>query len=356
MTACPRPSPQEQLEFLQRIQRLFEDASFSATYKYALLIALAELAVEHGSNDGSTLTLGLDLISEKFAELYWPQILPYSSGIIGATTGILTQNQGSQAGVVNALLILRKAGANTIAQAKLLPTWPDITRKIANIMRQMPIKYLQNVGGTTIPFIYEYPLPQGQIILKPGAAYCLRLFQGLILQLARNGWMNHVRQNRLNAPIIGQAGDMEAFMFGTPRQNLAAVAGTLIKLQDRRCFYCEERIYDSGDVDHFIPWSKYPRDLAHNFVLAHVKCNRRKSDMLAARRHLDHWLNRNQRYSPELSGALGEAGFLADARCSTTVARWAYDQAVNTCGIAWIEEKLTEPVTAGYLESFLAIP
>ena len=35
-------------------------------------------------------------------------------------------------------------------------------------------------------------------------------------------------------------------------------------------------------VDHFIPWSRYPRDLAQNFVLAHGACNLDKGDMLSA--------------------------------------------------------------------------
>ena len=37
-------------------------------------------------------------------------------------------------------------------------------------------------------------------------------------------------------------------------------------------------------VDHFIPWSRYPRDLVQNFVLAHNACNLDKGDMLGARR------------------------------------------------------------------------
>jgi hypothetical protein len=35
-------------------------------------------------------------------------------------------------------------------------------------------------------------------------------------------------------------------------------------------------------VDHFIPWSRYPADLGHNFVLAHDRCINAKSDYLAA--------------------------------------------------------------------------
>jgi len=36
------------------------------------------------------------------------------------------------------------------------------------------------------------------------------------------------------------------------------------------------RRVDSGEIDHFAPWSRYPRDLAHNLVLAHKVCNRQK--------------------------------------------------------------------------------
>jgi len=44
---------------------------------------------------------------------------------------------------------------------------------------------------------------------------------------------------------------------------------------------------DDPDVDHFIPYPLYPKDLAHNFVLAHPACNRSTSDVLAARSHLE---------------------------------------------------------------------
>ena len=37
---------------------------------------------------------------------------------------------------------------------------------------------------------------------------------------------------------------------------------------------------------HLDPWVIYPRDLGHNFVLAHKSCNLDKSDLLAATTHL----------------------------------------------------------------------
>jgi len=39
-----------QVQFLLRVQRLLNEGLFTATYKYALLLALADIAVESGDN------------------------------------------------------------------------------------------------------------------------------------------------------------------------------------------------------------------------------------------------------------------------------------------------------------------
>ena len=55
MTVIPPPSAEAQLAFLAKLQRLFAEGDFTATYKFALLIALADIAVEIGSDDGGEL-------------------------------------------------------------------------------------------------------------------------------------------------------------------------------------------------------------------------------------------------------------------------------------------------------------
>ena len=352
MKPAPAPTAEQQLEFLQRIQSLFEDGNFSATYKYALLMALAELAVELGADNGNELPLEMARIGDKFAELYWPQTVQYVSGVVGTLSEVLKQNHGAQAGAINELLILREAGANTLSKAKNLPNWTSVVRRITETVRAMPIKHLQVLGGRQIPFLYEYPLPQGKLVLKAGVAFNLRTFHGLIHQLARNGWISHIRQIQYNREIVGPTDDLEGFMFGTSRNSLQAISTVLAKMQSGRCFYCHEDIRAGGHVDHFIPWSRYPRDLAHNFVLAHTGCNSFKSDMLAARVHLDNWVRRNERFGSEIAGSFGEAGFVGDEAGSRRVASWAYGQAVTSGGIAWVEHKVTEPVSPAYLAVF----
>ena len=80
-------------------------------------------------------------------------------------------------------------------------------------------------------------------------------------------------------------------------------------MQDGTCFYCGGLLKTSAEVDHFIPWSRYPQDTAHNFVLAHRGCNNDKRDLLAGSRHLEHWVHRNATYGEEIEYQVGDLGF-----------------------------------------------
>ncbi|MEM5314284.1 hypothetical protein [Paraburkholderia sp. JHI869] len=96
--SVPPPSAEAQLSFLTRFQRLFAEGDFTATYKFALLISLADLAVEIGADDGAELTLTKRQIAERFVQLYWRHATPYGTGRAGTQPGVLIQNLGTQAG------------------------------------------------------------------------------------------------------------------------------------------------------------------------------------------------------------------------------------------------------------------
>ena len=44
------PTSDEQIRFLANVQRLLDEGSFVASYKFALLVALADLSVERGDD------------------------------------------------------------------------------------------------------------------------------------------------------------------------------------------------------------------------------------------------------------------------------------------------------------------
>jgi hypothetical protein len=89
-------------------------------------------------------------------------------------------------------------------------------------------------------------------------------------------------------------------------------------------------------VDHFVPWSRYPVDLGHNFVLAHQSCNGSKSDRLAAGDHLARWAGLIQREGPRLKSEFDRRRVFNDLAVSLSITRWAYVQTLQARGLAWL--------------------
>ncbi len=355
MTALssPPPPPEAQLSFLSKLQRLFAEGDFTATYKYALLVALADLAVEYGADDGAELVVSTRQIGERFIGLYWKHATPYGTGTgtVDTGPGVLVQNLGAQAAVVSAIAAFRNAvSASSPQSASKHPAYRGLLSGVTTTVSAQPLNFLQNFGGATDEFLYER-LGKGKVRLKPGVAYCLRRFQPLVQQLARTHWIDHIKSNRRNQSVLGQNDDLGEFLFRLSRQSLLQIGEGLRKLDGKGCFYCGLPLGDA-DVDHFIPFSLYPRDLAHNFVLAHPACNRSKSDMLAAKRHLERWLERLVRHGDALQEVGSKTGIVVDESVCRRVAAWGYSSAQASGGHAWIERKLVEQIDAQYLKCF----
>ena len=64
------PTSDEQIAFLVKLQRLLDEGAFVAWYKFALLLALADLSIEHGDDagEGHTQSLG-----RSYATTYQPR-------------------------------------------------------------------------------------------------------------------------------------------------------------------------------------------------------------------------------------------------------------------------------------------
>jgi len=328
------PSAEEQLDFLTKVQRLFNESDFSSTYKYALLISLADLAIELGKDDDSELELSNRQIAERFIELYWQQSSPYKTSKAN-DSGVLYQNHGTQAAIIKAIQAFRDENSfNSPNAAKHSKEYKKLVTAVASTVAKQPINYLQNVGGGPLPFLYDRNT--SSITLKKGVAYCLRRFQPLIQQLARNRWTDYIKKNAKNIPILGERDDLNSFLFETSRKTLALVCKELKLLYGCKCFYCNKATTEL-EVDHFIPFSLYPRDLMHNFVLACPSCNRSKSDSLAARVHLDRWIKAIMKNN-DATTQIGEAvGVVANLETSLSIAQWSYGAASGGQVTGWVK-------------------
>jgi len=190
-----------------------------------------------------------------------------------------------------------------------------------------------------------------RITLKPGVADCFRAFYELVRDLIRGAWVRFVQ--RLNADRLGSAADLGAFLFGEERAGLDAYRPILLDVQKGICLYCRRPLTRQAQVDLFIPWSRYPADLGHNFVLAHGRCNTAKSDFLAAEGHLAAWVGRNREHHAELQARLAEAALPGDA-AAEQIARWVYGQTERANGQVWVVEKVLRRLGPGRSQCFAA--
>lgn len=345
-----RPSPEHQIEFLVKIQRLLGEGRFVASYKFALLQALADLSVEKGNDSGDPLKLTTFDIAEKFIQYYWRQTLPLAAPNLEETL-ILKQNTGQQAAVVNRVASVRDAFNGSVAKAKENPKlWRRFISDIAGIVQEMPLWRLQLIGQEVADFLYPNTGVGNEIELRPGVAYCLRQFHALIQDLIQGGWVRFIRSISTNQNILGETIDLREFLFGSERESLNIYRRFLQDIQSGNCFYCRDRIPGAGDVDHFIPWVKYPVDLGHNFVLAHPNCNRHKRDYLAAEHHLQNWFERNDRHYDALSQFFDEKGIINDLSSSNQITCWAYKQTANARGHVWVLGIETQPIGRSYID------
>lgn len=329
------PTPQEQVEFLQKVQRLLGEGLFVASYKFALLRALADLAVLKGDDTGNELTLSVDDIAAVFIDLYWRQARPFCAAD-NSTAAALRQNTGRQAAVVRSIAAAQAEVGGSLPRLRQdVGRWQPLVREVADVVAVMPLWKLQRVGEEVLDFLYPNVGSGRTITLRPGATYCLRAFYGILRNLVEGAWLNYVRTQNLQ--VLGQSTDLYTFLFGSERAMLEVYRPFLRDIQSDICFYCHQPLRHEGEADHFIPWSRYPVDLGHNFVLAHKGCNGHKSDHLAAEEHLEAWARRNEGHKAALNQFFEEARLPSDLGASLGIARWAYSQMATMNGMVWVK-------------------
>jgi hypothetical protein len=210
------PDPSEQIRFLTNIQRLLSEGLFTATYKYALIAALADLSVELGDDSGDPLPLATFAIAEKFVEYYWRHSMPYATA---NEARVLRQNTGRPATILS--LIAEARRVHTASLPGLMRdgrAWPRLVRRIKAVVEGQPLWKLQTMGSEKLNFLYGPSDGKGSIELRPGVAFCFRQFYSLIQDAVRSAWLRDVRS--LNNDLLGETVDLREFLFGAERNAL----------------------------------------------------------------------------------------------------------------------------------------
>jgi 5-methylcytosine-specific restriction endonuclease McrA len=312
-----REAPERDLiRFAEKVLALLDQGSFTATYKYAVLLGLMDLCMEQVSRSGQPPTsLTTRQLAEKTIELYWPHTVRYP---ISET--VLRQNQGrgdSQAAIVSAIAKFRhRTSFESLARcrARHRAAFERLVRSVEWKLIEMPLPRVQIVGDREDRFIYEIGWTRDGLLasqrafrrevsayqrgersefdnairLKPSAAHALLALNSLLRPLIHTHWTAKVAQiNRLEESRLGR------FLFDPEREPTAAVRDGLAEIQAGRCFYCRSGLRSDFEVDHFVPWSRYRDNRLDNLVPAHPRCNRAKLDFLAEQAHIERWRERN---------------------------------------------------------------
>ena len=361
--------------FAEKVLELLDEGRYTATYKYALLLALIDVCLEAHTGSGAPPEMVTTRqLADKMVELYWPHTVPFAGR---EAVAVLKQNTTGQAEIVTAIARFRGRHASDPS----VPHWESrmrareayerLVRFVEWKLIEMPLPRLQTMGQSHRSFIYEIYWDQGleqrevtryqagdassfdnRVMLRPGVGEYFLQLNGLLRPLLQRHWAAMVAKlNRL------EESQLEMFLFGADRTPTAKIRAGLWEIQARRCFYCDARIADPvrGEVDHFVPWSRYPDDTLDNFVVADKSCNGLKSSSLAAADHVTRWTRRFVDGSSEyaqLSDLAQRATWDRQPYRSLNVARAIYVRLPNDARL-WLRGREFIPPDATMIETAL---
>lgn len=336
-----RVSVETQLAFISYIQRLVVEGEYSATYKFAMLNALADICIETPESNFTTkLEIPFERLIDKLVQLYWNHSSPFNVDDTGEGV-VLLQNSRGQIKFISVIEDVKKQGYHSYYLFKSSNIYQKTIRALKQPLKEGPLERLQKLANQNecflFPHVFNTANSKNVIVLNEGIADCFRRFYDLVVHVARNEWVKKIESLAFNKEVLGNKPSIERFLFSSERQNLTKVTPVLKEIQSGLCFYCGKPMKQASDahVDHFIPFARYANDTAHNFVLAHGACNTSKSDYLASARHQEHWVQQNlEDFRGTISTELNRY-FLVDPDLSFAISRWAYNQAAQMGAKYW---------------------
>ena len=360
---------QNALALAERVLAIFEEGNFSATYKYAVFTAILDLCIEKASKHGvPPETLTTRQLAERVLALYWSHVTPYEG------VGTLRQGggPGQQATIVRLMQVARArwgdGDTDTLfrARQKHRAEFDRLLDEVEWTLIEMPIPRLQKLGEVEDRFLYTYNWTEAVrrsavsayqrgrassfdnlLRLNPGVGELLVRLNGVLRPLFHREWAVMVaRKNRL------PEAELERFLFGAERVSLEPVRRPLLTLQNNACFYCNGPMSGRPDVDHFIPWTRYPDDGLDNLVVAHQRCNNSKRDFLAGAEHVERWQLRARTHGDALATIAAEHSWHRDSERTRSIATSIYSRLPLTARL-WLAPSEFGPHERGRILSAL---
>lgn len=302
------------LVFAEKLLGLLDAGRYTATYKFAVLIALIDECVESVDDQGhpparvSGLRIGTRVLG-----LFWPQAIAYRAGAGDDMEPVHLRHSTQPNDLVRVISdyrIERGVGPGVPLEAARRSDpagLAHLERRVVTTVIRMPIPRLQRlstgVGFSEDRFLYDFGWSEDvsesrvragdfddTLHLRPGVGAWLVRLAGVLRPIIQQRWAAFVA-DRSRTTV--EAAWLDEFLFGATRVGLDRIRLPLLEAQDHSCFYCRQPVPLGGaQVDHFIPWIRHPDNGLDNLVAAHTRCNNNKRDTLASAEHLEAWVDR----------------------------------------------------------------
>lgn len=106
------------IAFAERVLGLLDEARYTATYKYAVLLGLVDLCLEGASETGEPpAILTTRQLAERVVEIYWPHTMPF---VQAGSASVFRQNVRGQAEILSDIAAFRSRHAPDPSA----PRWP----------------------------------------------------------------------------------------------------------------------------------------------------------------------------------------------------------------------------------------
>lgn len=330
----------------ERLLQVIDEGRRTATYKLALALALIDACAENTTARGEPpAALTTRQVAEHVVRLYLPQVRQYVT-----VQGTPVEHEGhplllqlrakdpTRAVSVRAVYALHVRTGGQINAEMVRARHPDeyatcVDQVELNFARY-PLLLFQVLGGERFEFLYTVDWTEsvgrrslaegtcGRLTFLPGAASELVRLAPLLRPLIEFHW---VRQVAVWNGLDRETEHLQGHLFGVRRGPVPVwLTEGLRELQSRTCFYCDGRMPGAAEVDHFLPWSRWPNDSIENLVLAHRRCNNDKRDLLAGGEHVHRWCSRLKARGAELQAMVDGRGWVSDPVRSLGLMRAGY--------------------------------
>lgn len=311
----PRVASMHAMNTAAAIEQVLSLGKKSSTYKLGLLRALVDFVIEQPAQEprnGFHRIPAIEL-ARRVLGLYWrPVRLGIQQGTQGTEKIPATIDELAASGVAvpGVELASERSGLplmNWIETTEAIP--PAIVHaliEVRGVLLGQPIQYLHNVPGGEVgifsllmqglPASADYEASRKAAMTagaRPRGSSWAELLASEPADLVLSArsyeeitevrfWLRdsiNIRWARECEGYRGAPVPLEAFEFGEPARDsliVQSVKRLYTSIGLKTCLYSDQPLPPSWDLDHLLPWSRFPVDLFWNLVPAHPDMNRGK--------------------------------------------------------------------------------